>query len=83
MGLFFVYFVLLKHKFKCRLQRNLSSGCRNADHNIPLFYILIKQLTSKGRGGVQVVIVLAFYSDNSSSKPADVYSFFLKNFRLK
>ena len=50
MGLFFVYFVLLKHKFKCRLQRNFSSGCRNADHNTPLFYILIKQLTSMGRG---------------------------------
>ena len=31
-----------------------------------------------GRGGGQVVSVLAFYSDDPSSNPADVYSFFCK-----
>ena len=30
-----------------------------------------------GRGGGQVVSVLAFYSDDPSSNPADDYSFFL------
>ena len=29
----------------------------------------------QGRGGGQVVSVLAFYSDNPSSNPADAYSF--------
>ena len=33
----------------------------------------------KGQGGGQVVSVLAFYSDNLSSNPADAYSFFWKN----
>ena len=28
-----------------------------------------------GRGGGQVVSVLAFYSDNPSSNPAEVYNF--------
>ena len=31
-----------------------------------------------GRGGGQVVSVLAFYSIDPSSNPADVYSFFCK-----
>ena len=31
-----------------------------------------------GRGGGQVVIVLAFYSDDPSSNPAEAYSFFCK-----
>ena len=31
-----------------------------------------------GGGGGQVVSVLAYYSDNPSSDPADVYSFLLK-----
>ena len=31
-----------------------------------------------GRGGGQVVSVLAFYSDDLSSNPADAYSFFCK-----
>ena len=31
-----------------------------------------------GRGGGQVVSVLNFYSDDPSSNPADVYSFFFK-----
>ena len=29
-----------------------------------------------GRGGVQVVSVLAFFSDDPSSNPAEAYSFF-------
>ena len=29
-----------------------------------------------GRGGGQVVCIIAFYSDNPSSNPADAYSFF-------
>ena len=29
------------------------------------------------RGGGQVVSVIAFYSDDPSSNPADIYSFFL------
>ena len=32
----------------------------------------------EGRGGGQVVSVLAFYSDKSSSNPAKAYSFFCK-----
>ena len=35
-----------------------------------------------GRGGGQVVSVLAFYSDDPSSNPAEVYSFF-RNIRLE
>ena len=31
-----------------------------------------------GRGGGQVVSVFAFYSDDPSSNPADVYSFSVK-----
>ena len=31
-----------------------------------------------GRGGGQMVSVLAFYSDDPSSNPADAYSFFVK-----
>ena len=31
-----------------------------------------------GRGGGQVVSVLAFYSDNPSSNPAEVYNFSVK-----
>ena len=31
-----------------------------------------------GRGGGQVVIVLAFYSDDPSLNPAEAYSFFCK-----
>ena len=34
-----------------------------------------KHLGSKGRGGGQVVSVLALYSDDPSSNPAEVYSF--------
>ena len=33
----------------------------------------------RGRGGGQVVSVLTFYSDNSSSNPAETYRFLLKN----
>ena len=32
----------------------------------------------EGRGGGQVVSVLAFYSDDLSSSPADAHSFFCK-----
>ena len=32
-----------------------------------------------GRGGGQVVSVHAFYSDDSSSNPAEAYSYFGKN----
>ena len=35
-----------------------------------------------GRGGGQVVSVLAFYSDDPSSNPAEVYSFF-RNIRIE
>ena len=31
-----------------------------------------------GRGGGQVVSILAFYSDDPSSNPAEAYSFFCK-----
>ena len=31
-----------------------------------------------GRGGGQVVSVLAFYSNDPSSNPADVYSYFVQ-----
>ena len=34
--------------------------------------------TLLGRGGGQVVSVLAFYSDNPSSNPAEVYNFSVK-----
>ena len=34
-----------------------------------------KDVNLMGRGGGQVVTVHAFYSDNPSSNPADVYSF--------
>ena len=33
-----------------------------------------------GRGGGQVVSVLAFYSDNPSSDPTDAYNFFSVKF---
>ena len=35
----------------------------------------ILNIPSKGRGGGQVVSVLAFYCDNTSSNPADTYNF--------
>ena len=35
-------------------------------------------LSRLGRGGGLVVSVLAFYSDDSSSIPAEVYNFFCK-----
>ena len=34
----------------------------------------------RGRGGGQVVSVLTFYSNDLSSNPAEVYSFFCKMF---
>ena len=37
----------------------------------------------QGRGGGQVVSVLAFYSNNPNSNPADVYSFIWKICVLK
>ena len=37
-----------------------------------------KHLGSKGRGGGQVVSVLALYSDDPSSYPAEVYNFSVK-----
>ena len=39
-----------------------------------------KQDWSMGRGGDQVVLVLAFYSDNPSLNPAETYSFFSVKF---
>ena len=38
----------------------------------------IAQSGHTGRGGGQVVSVLAFYSDDPSSNPADAYTFFCK-----
>ena len=38
----------------------------------------MKQKGKWGRGGGQVVSVLAFYSNDLSSNPADVNSFFCK-----
>ena len=40
----------------------------------------IKIVLHVGRGGGQVVSMLAFFSDDPSSNPADAYSFFCKNF---
>ena len=37
---------------------------------------ILKQLLHEGRGGGQVVSVLAFYSDDPSSNPAEAYSLF-------
>ena len=37
-----------------------------------------KQNVYKGRGGGQVVSMLAFYSNDLSSNPAEAYSFFCK-----
>ena len=38
----------------------------------------VVKLLFMGRGGGQVVSVLAFYSDNPSSNPAEVYNFSIK-----
>ena len=40
--------------------------------------IPVPKLTQLGRGGGQVVSVLAFYSDDPSSNPAEVYNFSVK-----
>ena len=40
-------------------------------------YNLAQNLLNMGRGGGQVVSVLAFYSEDPSSNPAEVYSYFL------
>ena len=40
-------------------------------------------ITNQIRGGGQVVSMLAFYSENPSSNPADAYSFFCKILCLK
>ena len=39
---------------------------------------ITKVLFKSGRGGGQVVSVLAFYSDDPSSNPAEVYNFSVK-----
>ena len=50
----------------------------------PCLYELIQLLLSSvinlmlGRGGGQVVSMLAFYSDDPSSNPAEVYNFSVK-----
>ena len=36
-----------------------------------------------GRGGGQVVSMFAFYSNDPSSNPAEVYSFFLRPIEIK
>ena len=41
-------------------------------------YFVTKHLGRTGRGGGQVVSVLAFYSDDPSSNPAEVYNFSVK-----
>ena len=40
--------------------------------------IILLHLMGMGCGGGQVVSVLAFYSDNPSSNPAEVYNFSVK-----
>ena len=39
----------------------------------------VLKMNAKSRGGGLVVSVLAFYSDDPSSIPAEVYNFFCKN----
>ena len=43
------------------------------------FNFQTNKIIFKGRGGGLVVSVLAFYSDDPSSIPAEVYNFFCKN----
>ena len=43
-----------------------------------LLILLVQTSCHWGRGGGQVVSVLAFYSDDPNSKPADAHSFFCK-----
>ena len=43
-----------------------------------LFVLYIKSAFEQGCGGGLVVSVLAFYSDDPSSIPAEVYNFFCK-----
>ena len=43
------------------------------------FNFQTNKIIFKGRGGGLVVSVLAFYSDDPSSIPAEVYNFFSKN----
>ena len=52
-------------------QRLVSSWC-------PFEKNVTKTLFYPGRGGGQVVSVLAFYSDDPSSNPAEVYNFSVK-----
>ena len=41
--------------------------------------IVVKNLSILGRGGYQVISVLTFYSDDPSSNPAVIYSFYYVN----
>ena len=40
--------------------------------------VTMHTVSSQGRGSGQVVSVVAFYSDDPSSNPADAYSFSVK-----
>ena len=43
-----------------------------------LWLMQLRKLVAVGRGGDQVVSLLAFYSDNPRSNPAEPYSFLQK-----
>ena len=61
----------------------LLKECYSISHRLLVLLLLIQsnsiKLFALGRGGGLVVSVLAFYSDDPSSIPAEVYNFFCKN----
>ena len=64
---------------KNRQNRFTQRSCRNGARTRCHKHILVEcNQATLGRGGGQVVSVLAFYSDNPSLKPVEVYSFFCK-----
>ena len=62
--------MLLSILIGCTKTFNQSEGLKPAQHKVTLH----------GRGGGEVVSVLAFYSDDLRSNPTDPYSFFSVKF---
>ena len=75
--------VEFEYKWKT-LPKPCKRGVPVLPYNVPIvFKMKSKRLPyvnhlSMGRGGGQVVSVLAFYSDDPSSNPAEVYNFSVK-----
>ena len=69
-----IYLTLVKGSFTYLglTLRNTADCCVSTENEN---FLLLSKSRPKGRGGGQVVSVLAFYSDDPSSNPAEVCNF--------